>query len=225
MANILEGAVLFAAGALICFALLWWRERNLQKAKSLEIQALLDKARTEAEIIQRDARAAANQEALKLRDQIEQSFTERRVERAESERRLAERETLINSQLQQMMEAEKALKEQKQTLETQVTSVDAEKRQLAELKTQAREQLQKLSGLTELEAREKFLKAVEQEASNDASNLTRRILDDAKSRAEEKARQIISVAIQRYASEHTSESSTSTLALPNDEIKGRIIGR
>jgi ribonuclease Y len=225
LANILEGAVLFAAGALICFALLWWRERNLQKAKSLEIQALLDKARTEAEIIQRDARAAANQEALKLRDQIEQSFTERRVERAESERRLAERETLINSQLQQMMEAEKALKEQKQTLETQVTSVDAEKRQLAELKTQAREQLQKLSGLTELEAREKFLKAVEQEASNDASNLTRRILDDAKSRAEEKARQIISVAIQRYASEHTSESSTSTLALPNDEIKGRIIGR
>ena len=225
LANILEGAALFAAGALVCFALLWWRERNLQKAKSLETQALLDKARNEAEIIQRDARAAANQEALKLRDQIEQSFAERRAERAESERRLTEREALINSQLQQMMEAERALKEQKQTLETQVTSVEAEKRQLAELKTQAREQLQKLSGLTELEAREKFLKAVEQEASNDASNLTRRILDEAKSRAEEKARQIISVAIQRYASEHTSESSTSTLALPNDEIKGRIIGR
>jgi ribonuclease Y len=225
LANILEGAVLFAAGALVCFALLWWRERNLQKAKSLETQALLDKARAEADIIQRDARAAANQDALKLRDQIEQSFAERRAERAESERRLAEREALINSQLQQMMEAEKALKEQKQTLETQVTSVDAEKRQLAELKTQAREQLQKLSGLTEPEAREKFLKVVEQEASNDASNLTRRILDEAKSRAEEKARQIISVAIQRYASEHTSESSTSTLALPSEEIKGRIIGR
>jgi ribonuclease Y len=225
LANILEGAVLFAAGALVCFALLWWRERNLQKAKSLETQALLDKARADAEIIQRDARAAASQDALKLRDQIEQSFADRRVERAESERRLAEREALINSQLQQMMEAEKALKEQKQTLETQVTSVDAEKRQLAELKAQAREQLQKLSGLTETEAREKFLKAVEQEASNDASNLSRRILDEAKSRAEEKARQIISVAIQRYASEHTSESSTSTLALPSEEIKGRIIGR
>ena len=225
LANILEGAALFAAGAVVCFLLLWRRERNLQKTKSLEIQALLDKAHSEAEIIQRDARAAANQEALKLRDQIEQSFADRRAERAESERRLAERERLINSQLQQMMEAEKAIKEQKQTLETQMAAVDIEKREFADLKTQSRELLQKLSGLSELDAREKFLKMVEQEASNDATNLARRILDDAKARAEDKAKQIISVAIQRYASNHTSESSTATLALPSDEIKGRIIGR
>src|SRR3954467_7329710 len=104
MANIFEGAALFAAGAVICFALLWWRERNLHAAKSLESQTLLDKARSEAESIKRDASAAASQEALKLREQVEESFAARRVERAESERRLGERETLINSQLQQMME-------------------------------------------------------------------------------------------------------------------------
>jgi len=225
LANIFEGAAFFAAGAVICFALLWWRERNLQKAKLLETQALLDKARNEAEIIKRDASAAANQEALKLREQIEESFAARRAERAESERRLAEREALINSQLQQMMEAEKALKEEKQTHEAQVAAVEAGKREVAELKSQAREQLQKISGLSEPEAREKLLKAVEQEATSEAANLTRRILDDAKARAEEKARQIISVAIQRYASDHTFENTTSTIALPNDEIKGRIIGR
>jgi ribonucrease Y len=162
---------------------------------------------------------------LKLREQIEESFAARRTERAESERRLGEREALINSQLQQMMEAERALTEKKQTLETQLASVEAGKREVAELKTQAREELQKLAALTEAQAREKFLKTVEQEALNDASNLTRRILDEAKSRAEEKARQIISIAIQRYASDHTFENSTSTIALPNDEIKGRIIGR
>src|SRR6185437_12906445 len=100
----------------------------------------------------------ANQEALKLREQIEQSFAERRAERAESERRLAEREGLINSQFQQMMESEKALKEQKQTLETQMAAVESARREIAELKTQAREQLQKLSGLSEAEAREKLLK-------------------------------------------------------------------
>jgi ribonuclease Y len=225
LANIFEGAAFFAAGAVLCLALLWWRERNLQRAKSLETRALLDKARNDAEIIKRDASVAANQEALKLRAQIEQSFADRRAERTESERRLAEREGLINSQLQQMMESEKALKEQKQSLETQIAAVEAARREIAELKTQAREQLQNLSGLTEAEAREKLLKLIEQEASNDASNLARRILDDAKSRAEEKARQIISVAIQRYAGEHTFENSTSTVALPNDEIKGRIIGR
>src|SRR3569833_861313 len=103
LANILEGAVLFGGGAAICFMLLWWRERNLHKARTLQNEALLDKARNEAESITRNSAAAAVQEALKLREQIEQSFADRRTERAESERRLAERESLINSQLQQMM--------------------------------------------------------------------------------------------------------------------------
>jgi ribonuclease Y len=225
MANIFEGGALFVAGAVICFVLLWWRDRNIRHAKLIETQALLEKARNEAEIIKRDASVTSNQEALKLREQIEQSFVARRAERAESERRLGEREALINSQLQQMMSAEKALNEQKQTLARQTESVDAGLREVEQLKAQAREQLQKTSGLTESQAREQLLKTIEQEALNDASNLTRRILDEAKSRAEEKARQIISVAIQRYAGEHTFENSTSTVALPNDEIKGRIIGR
>lgn len=225
LANIFEDAVLFVGGAAICFFLLWWRERNLERARTLETQALLDKARSEAEIIKRDASAAASQEALKLREQIEQSFADRRTERAESERRLGEREALINSQLQQMMAAEKALKQQKDALETQIAAIEADKRDAANLKTQAHEELQKVARLTATEAREALLKAVEQEALNDASNLSRRILDESKSRAEEKARQIISVAIQRYASDHTFANSTATLALPNDEIKGRIIGR
>jgi ribonucrease Y len=148
LANIFEGAALFSAGAVICFLLLWWRERSLQKAKLLESQALLDKARNEAEIIKRDASAAASQEALKLREQIEESFAARRAERAESERRLGEREALINSQLQQMMEAEKALTGKKNTLETQLAGLEAGKREAAELKTRAREELQKLAGLT-----------------------------------------------------------------------------
>src|SRR6185312_17115299 len=156
---------------------------------------------------------------------MEQSFADRRAERAESERRLGEREALINSQLQRMMEAEKALKREKEILESQTAAVETGKRDMEEFKTEAREELQKLAGLTEAEAREKLLKTVEQEALNDAGTLTRRILDDAKSRAEEKARQIISVAIQRYASDHTFANSTATLVLPNDEIKGRIIGR
>jgi len=225
LANILEGAVWFGGGAAICFVLLWWRERNLHKARILQSEALLEKARTEAETLKREAAAAATQEALKLREQIEQSFADRRAERAESERRLAERESLINSQLQQMMEAEKAVKREKDALETQIAALEVGKREVQELRTQARAELQRLAGLTETEAREKLLKVVEQEALNDAGNLTRRILDEAKARAEDKARQIISVAIQRYASDHTFETSTATLALPNDEIKGRIIGR
>ena len=148
LANILEGAVWFGGGAAICFVLLWWRERNLHKARILQSEALLEKARTEAETLKREAAAAATQEALKLREQIEQSFADRRAERAESERRLAERESLINSQLQQMMEAEKAVKREKDALETQIAALEVGKREVQELRTQARAELQRLAGLT-----------------------------------------------------------------------------
>src|SRR4249920_833525 len=108
---ILEGAVLVAAGAALCYLLLWWRDRNFKKVKTLEIEAAVEKARSEAEMIIRDARLAANEEATKLREQVEQSFTARRGERAELERRLSEREALINSQLARVVEAESSLKE------------------------------------------------------------------------------------------------------------------
>jgi ribonuclease Y len=94
-----------------------------------------------------------------------------------------------------------------------------------ELSTKRRRELQALSGLSEADARAQVLKEIEMEALQDASALTRHILDDARARAEEKARRIISLAIQRYAGEHTFETTSATLTLPDEELKGRIIGR
>src|SRR5437870_3536726 len=102
--NILAGAALLVFSALAGYWLCWWKERNLKRAKSLEAEALLRRAQTDTEMLVRDARLAANEEALKLREQIEQSFAARRAERSELERRLTEREALINSQLQSMVE-------------------------------------------------------------------------------------------------------------------------
>src|SRR6185369_12631144 len=90
---------------------------------------------------------------------------------------------------------------------------------------QRRAELQSLSRLTEADARALFMKEVELEALGDSNTLARRIVDDAKSRAEEKARRIIATAIQRYAGEHTFESTSATVTLPGEDIKGRIIGR
>src|SRR3954468_24404280 len=101
--NILEGALLLAAGAFLCYALLWWKDRNLKRARALEAEALLSKARSEAEIVVRDAKIAATEEASRLREEVEKSFTARRAERAELERRLGEREGLINSQLERVL--------------------------------------------------------------------------------------------------------------------------
>jgi ribonucrease Y len=223
--NIFEGAALFAGGAALSIAFFWWRDRNSKKNRELELQSLIEKARSEAEIIKRDASASSSQEALKLRDEIEQSFAARRAERLEIERRLTEREALINTQLERLMETEKALKDQRDSLQARIAATELQEHKIAELTRQHREKLQQLAGLNEADARAQLLKEIEQEASKDANNLAHRILDEAKTRAEEKARQIISVAIQRYASAHTLENTTASIALPSDEIKGRIIGR
>jgi ribonucrease Y len=225
LANIFEGAALFAGGAAVCFVLLWWRDRSSKNARTLEAQALLNQARAEADTIKREVSTTAAQEAVRQREEIEQSFAARRAERAEQERRMTEREALINSQLERMMEAEKTFKEQREVLQSKIQDVEAQKSELAYLAVQRRKQLRDVSGLSEEDARQQFLKTIEQESLEDANKLTRHILEEARTHAEEKARQIISVAIQRYAGEHAIENTTSSIVLPNDEIKGRIIGR
>ncbi len=213
-------------GVLLCFLFLEWRRRQRARRQAEEAASLLDHARREAEIVIRDARLAASQESIKLHEQGEQAMAARRAERLELERRLAEREGLINSQLQRVMEADKSLDEEKAKLRERKQALDNREKDLEGMERAHREQLEKVARLTAAEAREALLKGVELEAMRDANILTRRILDDAKAKAEEKARRIISIAIQRYAGEHTFENTTTSIALPNgDDIKGRIIGR
>ena len=223
--KIMELTVTLVMGAVACYLLLWWRDRSLKRVRILETEAILSKAGREAEVILRDARLLASQESIQLRQHIEESFAARRLERAELEKRLGEREGLINSQLQRIVEAEKALLLQKD--EVKQTQQEAMKREVeaSERLKQVREQLQIVSGLSEFEAREALLRRVEQEALQHANTLSRHIVEEAKARAEEKARQIICIAIQRYAGSQTIDNTTASIALNGDEIKGRIIGR
>jgi len=225
LGNILQGALLLAAGAVLCYLLLWWKERSLKSAKALEAETALEKGRLEAETILRDARLKANEEGIKLREEVEKSFVARRAERIESERRLSEREGLINAQLERMVEAEKSLKAQEAGLAERAQKMQQQEQEAAALMNRMRDELQKVSGLSQAEVRAEFIRRVQEEAMREANDLTRQTLDEAKAKAEEKARAIISVAISRYAGEHTFENTTATIALQGDEIKGRIIGR
>lgn len=221
-----EHAGLVLSGAVLCLLFVQWRKRQTGQVEASESQSQLQQARREAEIILRDARLTASEDALKQHELAEQAVAARRAERLELEKRLAERESLINSQLQRVVEAEKTLAEEKQSLGRQRESLKAREETLSRLESQWSEQLQKAASLSPAEARDALLKRVEQEALRDANTLTRHILDDAKSKAEEKARRILTLAIQRYAGEHTFESTTASIALPTgDDIKGRIIGR
>src|SRR5437867_5160353 len=220
-----EGASLLLAGVALGYWIFRWRQRRLDTAHAAKEKLLLENAQREAEAVLREARLAANEEALKLREQTEKSFSTRRRELGDLEQRLADRETLINRQLEGLVQREKEVRDKQQELEEKKAAVETERNELVWLAKLRKEQLQKLSHLSETEARTLLLKEAEQEALQDAADLTRHILDDARLRAEEQARRVISLAIQRYAGEHTFETTTATVALEGDDIKGRIIGR
>jgi len=216
--KILAGGLGAAAGAVVCFLIFRWKSARDRQLQSYQAQSLLEKARADAEAVLRDARATANEELIKRRDELEKSFAARTAERMAAEQRLSEREGIVNTQLSRILETEQELKSKQEGMQQQKAEIEA-------LSRERRDQLKKISGLSEAEAKAQFLMEIEREAMKDASNVSRQILEEVKARAEEKARQILSVAIQRYAGDHTAGSTTATIALPNDEIKGRIIGR
>src|SRR5688572_30211463 len=212
-------------GTIIGYWLVRWKERNVRAALAIKEQSILDAAAREAETLAREARVKCNEEIAKVKEETERSFSARKCQLVDSERRLAERETLINRQLESMVTGEKALRAQQMEWQRKADALEAQRCELAQVMKQRREELQTLARMPEADARALLLKEVELEALQDASKLTRRILEEAKTRAEEKARRIISLAIQRYAGEHTFETTSATLTLPDEELKGRIIGR
>jgi ribonuclease Y len=220
-----SGAIFLLAGAFLGFWLFRWKERNRRIARASEQDSIFDNAHREADAILREARLAGNEEALKLREQAEKALNTRRRELNDLEQRLAERESLINRQLEGLITQEKNLREKHRDCDREETTLESERCELNQLVKRRREQLQELANISEAEARALLLKEIERDASHDASDLTRHILDEARSKAEERARRIIGLAIQRYAGEHTFENSTATVALRGDDIKGRIIGR
>jgi ribonuclease Y len=226
LANIyLAGALGVGIGALLVFIILRWKEQTLRKAGTLERQGLIDAAKREADGLLREARLQANEDALKLREETELSFSTRLKQITSSEARLTEREQLINRQLENLVSQEKSVRVQADELQERAATLETQKLELATLIKQRVEALATAGKLSEADARAQLLKEVEEQAQEDAGSTARRIVEEAKTRAEEKARWIISTAIQRYAGSHTFESTSSTLALTDNEIKGRIIGR
>jgi ribonuclease Y len=221
----LLGAACLAAGTGAGYWLVRWKDRNIRKALAIRQQAELEAARREAENIAREARLRANEDALRLREETERSFTARAQSVDQMEKRLIEREAIISHQLETMVRQEKSLAEQHQGCARRLEGIEAQREELATLARQRRCALEEMARLSTPDARALLLKEVEMETLQDASNLTRRLLEEARAHAEDKARRVISLAIQRYSGIHTFETTSSTVTLPNEELKGRIIGR
>jgi ribonuclease Y len=202
-----------------------WRDCLRRSAMEVSEQDILAEARREADRVLGEARLAANEESIGAHARTEAAFAGQRHELDELEQRLTQRERLINQQLEGLLRQEQSLREQQAELQGAKAGLAATQAQADALLGQRREQLQKLAHLAEADARALLLKELEQEALRDAGDLSRRLVEQAKTKAEEEARRIVGLAIQRYAGEHTFETTTATVALSGDDLKGRIIGR
>jgi ribonuclease Y len=215
----------FGTGVLSGYWLIRWKERNLARAARIELDSMRDNAVRQAENTLREAQIKAGEEGIRIRQEIEQSCAARQRQLIETEKRLIERESLINHQLESLVQEERGLLQQKAEWQSRSDALLSQQQELSRLDSQRRQQLQALARLSEADARVQLLKEVESSALKEASDLSRHIMDEAKARAEEKARRVISIAIQRYAGAHSFEASSATVTLPSEDLKGRIIGR
>ncbi|MFH1371228.1 MAG: ribonuclease Y [Planctomycetota bacterium] len=204
-------------------------DRFISKAKAKtfkeDLQRQLDGANKEAENIIRAAQIEAAGETIKKREQFNAEANQSRIEFRETELRLSKREDVLDKQLEQVRQKEKTLEEQQKEVERRLSNIDLKDKQLTTVIAQQKNQLLKMTAMSIEDAKEMLLKRLEDECELEMSALIQRKVDEATEKAGEKSREIISTAIQRYGAEQTCEVTVSTVEIPNDDMKGRVIGR
>ena len=218
---------LFAFVLGICLAVAVYQMMAKKKAKTFEqdLQRQIDGAKKEAENIIKSAQIEAAGEAIKRREQFTAETNQTRAQLRDTELRLSKREDVLDRQSQQLEQREDALKHRSQEIDTRLKDIAGKEKQLSTILAQQKNQLLKITGMDVQEAKKLLLERLEDECEHEMSALIQRKVDDATESAESKSREIVSTAIQRYATEQTCEVSVSTVDIPNDDMKGRVIGR
>jgi ribonuclease Y len=179
----------------------------------------------EAESAKSEVLVAAKMESLKLREELDREIQRRREEWERLERRAEERSRTQDRKLEEIESRERGFGKREESLTQRENALRAREGEADRLAQEQRVKLERIAGLTAEDARREIMQRVEDEARTQAAALVREIKEQAKKSADRDARRIISIAIQRLAAEHTAESTVAAVPLPNDEMKGRIIGR
>jgi len=219
--------VLLSVGA--GFALGRGRERRRQEEERAaardEASRILERAREEAEALKKEARLAGKDEAYRLREEWEAEEARRREELEKAERRIEDRSSTLDRLSETLSDREARLEERVGRLEEREEELERGFSEVEEIRDEARQKLEELAGMSASDARAKLVEDLEDEARAEASNTVRQVKEEAQRSAEREAKKILAASIQRMAADETAHMTVSVVQLPNDEMKGRIIGR
>ncbi|MCD5401371.1 ribonuclease Y [candidate division NPL-UPA2 bacterium] len=218
---VLGGVILLAIGYL---ARKFLAGRKVERAESLA-KKIIAEAEKDAEARKREVSLEAKEELYRTRAKFEEETRGRRQELLGLERRLGERETNLERKVDLLEKKEREISERGRQLVARQRFLGDRERELKALLDEEKERLQRISGLNCEEARKLLLKKMEDDVRQEAAVMLRRIEGETRETAEKKAREIITLAIQRCAADQVTESTVTVVSLPSDEMKGRIIGR
>ncbi len=220
-------------GALIGVALTFFVARQMERGRLRtltedardEAARILDRARADAENLTRAAELEAKEEILRGKEAWEEELQKRRAEIERTERRLDDRESLLDRKLSTLDQKHELLDARASDLEQKEKSLEEQRLKYQALVEEHRRKLERVAGVSAVEAKRELIRQLEEEARAEAAQRAREIKEEAMRGAEREARNIIAMAIEKTAADHAAEVTVSVVPLPNDEMKGRIIGR
>ena len=192
-------------------------ESKIQSAEQ-EAKKILDSAKKDAESLKKEEIIKAKEEIMNARNELDQEIKERRGDVQQQERRMIQKEENLDKRSEKLENKEKEIAKKDEEIEERKKELEDEiSKQIVEL--------ERISGLTRDEAKEQILNEVDKQITNEKALLIRELNEKYKEEADKNAKEIIGYAIQKCAADHTSETTVSIVSLPNDDMKGRIIGR
>ncbi|MBW1670735.1 MAG: ribonuclease Y [Deltaproteobacteria bacterium] len=202
------------------------KRRTVDTVDSIkEIERLKKDAQTEAERLRKEARIQGQEEIFQLKKEAEKEIKEWKVELRSQEGRLQQKEQQVNRKYELVDHKEIEVLEKEKALQQLEHTIKEKGNEIKDLVNKQRGQLEKISGMSVQEAKDYLLETLETEVRQDASKLIKKIETETNDTAEKRSKEIISLAISRYAGEYIAERTVSVVHLPSDEMKGRIIGR
>lgn len=223
--NIILYILICLAGIAVGYAL----ARYIQNKRIGEYHTIgkkiLDDAKKEADVVKKEASIQAKDTVIQARNELEQEVRSRRNEFQNTEKRLSQKESNLDKKMEMLDRKEDELSKRERQIGGREAQVDSKIGEYDRILKEERERLEKISGVTSDEAKRMLMQAVEDEAKYEGTKIARKIEEEAREKADKKAKEILALSIQRYAGEYVAEDAVSVVSLPNEEMKGRIIGR